>query len=33
MLAFSFYFGSRGMEKIAQVWASTKNKEIENGSK
>lgn len=27
MLAFSFYFGSRGMEKIAQVWASTKNKD------
>lgn len=28
MLAFSFYFGSRGMEKIAQVWAGTKsNKE------
>jgi len=26
MLAFSFYFGSRGMEKIAQVWASTKVK-------
>lgn len=26
MLAFSFYFGSRGMEKIAQVWASTKIK-------
>jgi len=24
MLAFSFYFGSRGMEKIAQVWAKTK---------
>lgn len=30
MLAFSFYFGSRGMEKIAQVWASTKNKRVEN---
>jgi len=26
MLAFSFYFGSRGLEKIAQVWASTKVK-------
>ena len=22
MLAFSFYFGSRGMEKIADIWAS-----------
>lgn len=26
MLAFSFYFGSRGMEKIAEIWASTKAK-------
>ena len=26
MLAFSFYFGSRGMEKIAQIWADTKKK-------
>lgn len=24
MLIFSFYFGSRGMEKIAQIWASKK---------
>jgi hypothetical protein len=30
MLAFSFYFGSRGMEKIAQVWASTKNRDNSN---
>lgn len=25
MLAFSFYFGSRGMEKIADIWAKNKN--------
>lgn len=24
MLAFSFYFGSRGMEKIAEIWAKKK---------
>ena len=24
MLAFSFYFGSRGMEKIAEIWANKK---------
>lgn len=26
MLAFSFYFGSRGMEKIAEIWSRTKGK-------